>query len=100
MGTWTIQTTTAEDDAITYTYDESQRLPGSALGPPGPTPPSETIQSFFDRMVHAATVTPMLSRHQGAKNAELIGTLETIPEANRPAARVEIEATIKSHGGT
>jgi hypothetical protein len=105
MGAWTVTTTPAEDDAITFAYDDSQRSPGSALSgaPPfSPPPPgtTETIQQFFDRMAHISTVSPMLVRHQGVKNSELIGTLETIPEANRPAARTDIEATIVAHGGT
>jgi hypothetical protein len=105
MGTWTVTTTAAEDDAITFAYDESQRAPGSALAgaPPfSPPPPgtTETVQQYFDRMAHISVVSPMLSRHQGVKNAELIGTLETIPEANRPAARTDIETVIVQHGGT
>jgi hypothetical protein len=105
MGTWTVTTTPAEDDAITFAYDDSQRSPGSAFAgaPPfSPPPPgtTETIQQFFDRMAHLSTVSPMLTRHQGVKNSELIGTLQTIPEANRPAARTDIEAAIVAHGGT
>jgi hypothetical protein len=105
MGTWTVTTTSAEDEAITFAYDDSQRTPGSALAgaPPfGPPPPgtTETIQQFFDRMAHISTVSPMLIRHQSVQNAELISTLGTIPEANRSAAKNDIEAVIVQHGGT
>jgi hypothetical protein len=102
MSTWTVQTTSAEDDAIIFAYDESQRTPGGALAGPAPPPSGdpETIQQFFDRMTHISTVSPMVTRHQSVKNMELISTLETIPEENRPAASIEIQATIVAHGGT
>jgi hypothetical protein len=96
MGTWTISTTAAEDDAITYSYQQSQR--GNVLG--GPPPPVQTVEEFFqDRTAHAA-IGPMVTVHQQAKNTELLASFDTIPPENRPAATSDLEALVVQHGGT
>jgi hypothetical protein len=95
MGTWTIATTTAEDEAIAAAHQRSQRpLP---MFPP---PPAETVETYFQRMTSSGTVAPMVAQHQQEKNDELLTTLGTIPEANRAAAKTEIEAVVVEHGGT
>jgi hypothetical protein len=94
MGSWTISTTTAEDDAIGAAYQRSQRTP------PGPGPPAETIEAYFQRMTTHSTVTPMVMQHQQEQNAELLSTFATIPEANRAAAKADVEAVVIEHGGT
>jgi hypothetical protein len=100
MGSWTIQTTPAEDDAIAYGHQQSQRpMPGLAPPPGTPPPPVETVEAYFQRMTQQATLTPMVLTHQQAKNTELLKTLDTIPPENRPAARTEIESVIVTHGG-
>jgi hypothetical protein len=99
MGSWTIQTTTAEDEAITYSHQQSQRpLPGM---PPGIAPPPvETIEDYFQRMTQASTVQAMVVTHNQAKNTELVATLGTIPPENRDAAQEDLDALVVQHGGT
>jgi hypothetical protein len=88
MGTWTIQTTTAEDEAIAYAHQQSQRMF-----------PEETLDAYFQRMMQSGTVQPMVLAHQQAKNAELLRSLNTIPPENRPAAQSDIEQVIVTQGG-
>lgn len=95
MASWMIQTTTAEDEAIHAAYQHSQRP-----HPPFPPPAVETVEAYFQRMTLTSTVTPMVSQHQQAKNAELLTTFATIPEANRDAAQADLEAVVVEHGGT
>jgi hypothetical protein len=95
MSTWTITATAAEDDAITYAYQQSQD-PAAMVKPP----PGETIAAFFDRMVHTGTLGAMGASYQAVQNAELVTMLGTIPEANRQAAKKDIEAAVVAHGGT
>lgn len=95
MSNWAIVTTAAEDDAITYAYQQSQD-PAAMV----PAPAGETITAFFDRSVHASTIAAMVGGYQSVQNTELIATLTTIPAANRPAAKVEIEGVVVKHGGT
>jgi hypothetical protein len=102
MGTWTIETTASEDEAITYAYQQSQR-PG--MGPPVSPPgraaaPVETVDEYFQRMTKATTVQSMVITHNQAKNAELLVTLDTIPPENRDAAQADLHALVKQHGGT
>src|SRR5262252_2266751 len=99
MGTWTITTTTPEDEAIAYAYQQSQR-PMLGAPPTSAPPAAETEAEFFQRMVAQFTIAPMVTRHTEAKNTELVESLNTIPEANRPAAKTDIENVITTHGGT
>jgi hypothetical protein len=96
MGTWTIATTTTEDDAIAAAHQRSQRTPPG----PFPPPPPETVEAYFQRMTSTSTVAPMVSQHQQEKNTDILATLGTIPEANRAAAKADIEAVVIEHGGT
>jgi hypothetical protein len=96
MGIWTIATTTAEDDAIAAAHQRSQRPPPG----PFPPPPVESVEAYFQRMTSHSTVAPMVSQHQQEKNAELLSTFATIPEANRDAAHADMEAVVVEHGGT
>lgn len=94
MATRTITTTTAEDEAITYSYQQSQKMAGQ----PG-MPAGETEAQYFDRMVHNM-LGAMTAQHAQAKNTVLVTDLSTIPEANRPAAQADINAVIVQYGGT
>jgi hypothetical protein len=96
MGTWTIETTVAEDEAIDYAYQQSQKPIWSGA----PLPPPETIEEFFNRRTHDTTVLPMLSQHTTVKQQELLATLATIPPENRDAALTDLEAVVTAHGGT
>lgn len=95
MATRTITTTAAEDEAITYSYQQSQK---GVLGAPPQT--GETETQFFERMVHASTIGPMTFQNQQAKTTVITTDLSTIPEAEQPAAKAEIDAVIIAHGGT
>jgi hypothetical protein len=97
MGTWTITTTTTEDDAINYAYQQAQKPPMPGLPP---STAAATVAAFFQERVQKTTVAPMVSQYQSAKNVELVSTFATIPEANRPAAQKDIEAVVVEHGGT
>jgi hypothetical protein len=99
MGNWTVQTTTTEDDAITYAYQQSQSVP--LFGSPVPGRRDvETIEAFFDRMTHHSVVSPMVTRQQSVKTTDLLTTLGTIPPENREAAQRDIEVVVVEHGGT
>lgn len=92
--TRTVTTTTAEDEAITHSYQQSQK------GLAGVPPIVETEAQYFERMVHNSTLGPMVFMHTQTKNADLVVSLSSIPEANRPAAKADIDAVIVTHGGT
>jgi len=96
MGTWTITTTPTEDEAIEHAYQQAQKpaLPGMT------PPPVGTVEEFFQQRVTQTTVATMVSLHLSAKNTTLVDSLMTVPEANRPAAKADIEAVIMQHGGT
>jgi hypothetical protein len=100
MGTWTITTTTAEDDAIQYAYQQALKQPA---GRPPPLPPvtvPATVEAFFQQQTMIGTVAPMVTAYQQARNVELVSMLGTIPPENRPAAQAAIEDVVEDHGGT
>jgi hypothetical protein len=96
VGTWTITTTADEDAAITWANQQSQR---ALIGSPAP-PVAKTDAAFFQQSVQQSTLDPLSQRYRDAQSTELIATLNTIPPANRPAARIDIETAIEAHGGT
>jgi len=100
MSTWTVTTTAAEDDAIHYAYQQSQKPP--ILGMPGNpvTPAAETEAQFFDRMVHQGVIAPMGAQQRAASQAELSAMLGTIPPENQAAAVEDIAVVVEEHGGT
>lgn len=108
MGSWTITTTAAEDEAIQYSYEQSQKpgLPGTAAMPPPGTAlmsesrATETPEVYFDRRTHESTIGPMVAMHKTAKNTELVSSLSTIPPENRDAAQKDLEDLVVKHGGT
>jgi len=97
MGTWTITTTPTQDDAITYAYQQAQKPMIPGLPPPTS---AATVDAFFQERVAQTTVAAMMAQHQAAKNADLVASLQTVPEANRPAALDDMKAVIVQHGGT
>lgn len=109
MATRTITTTAAEDEAIAYAHAQSQKPPAAAaptpkVAPvppplPAPAPPGETEAEYFDRMTRYATVGPMVSRHDAAKNSEFLVAFASVPPENQEAAQKQIEAVIVAQGG-
>ena len=106
MATRTVETTAAEDEAITYAYQQSQK-PGLGGVPiattamdPMPKAADETEAQFFQRMTQQTTIGPIVMQHNHAKNTELLASMNSIPPENREAAQADIEAVITAQGGT
>lgn len=89
MATYAIKTTRKQEVGLKFSYDS---YADKAVYP--------TQESWLQYNVDMLVTNPMYTQEQAAQSRSFDESFKTVPEAEQPAARTEIEASITSHGGT
>lgn len=89
MATYTIVTSRKQEVGLKFMYDT---YADKLLYP--------TQEKYLQAMVNIQVTDPMYTQQQQAQLVSFDQSFNTVPEAEQPVAKVEIEGVITSHGGT
>jgi hypothetical protein len=89
MATYTINTTRTQEIGLKFSYDTYADKEVFT-----------TQQAWFQRKISEQVTNPMYKDQQRANSIAFDQSFNTIPEAEQPAAKAEMEEVITSHGGT
>jgi hypothetical protein len=88
MAIYQIRTTRQQEIGLKFSYDhyaDKTQFPTQA--------------EYFQFQINHSVTDPMFAQQQAAQVKSFDESFKTIPETEQPAAQVEIEAVITSHGG-
>jgi hypothetical protein len=89
MAMYSIRTTRQQEVGLKFAYDtyaDKQTYP--------------TQESYFQFRIDMQVSNPLYADQQRAMSQSFDDSFKTIPEADQPVAKTEIEAVITTHGGT